>query len=198
MIHLNSNVLCAISIKTTGPNPAKHELIEICVIPLDPKLGIDKTKIPFNLYIKPDFPDRVDWDHCKIRDHDFMRICETGFDKYEAAEMFDAWFRKLKLPERKRIMPLAHDWASQRDYIKEWLQPTDFALKIDHRYRDTMVIGSFLNDYNDRRNEQCPFPKVKLTYMAAMTKIDYVRPNNVVEECDIIIKLYRALVATRV
>lgn len=195
MIHLNSNLLCAVAIQTTGPDAQKHELLEIAVIPLNEKCEIKKKGLPFNVMIKPEYPQRAEYN---IPNDYLMHVCKVGFDKYDAADLFEKWFYKLELKDNKRIMVLAHDWAFKRDFIKEWLQPTAFSTCFDTRYRDTQAIGLFYNDYFDRLAEPCPFPKVALSYMSAMRRIDYNKINNVIDECDTVVKLYRNLIGTRV
>jgi len=192
MIHLNRNILAALAIKTTGPDAQKHEIIEIAIIPLNEKCEIDKSKIPFNLMLKPERPELVDY---SFENEYLMHVCTVGFEKYDAAELFEAWFLKLKLLERKKIMILAHDWASKRDFIKEWLQPTSFGIHFDHRYRDPQAIGLFMNDVFDRKTEPCPFPKVKLGYMSSVQKVEYEpRLPSVIDECQAVINLYHSLV----
>lgn len=193
MKHLNSNILCAVAIKTTGPDAQKHILLEIAIIPLTATCSISKEVLPFNIIFKPDDQDLTRAEFSL--DNDLVLKClEQGQDKYEAAELFDKWFAKLRLPERKRIMVLAHDWASKRDFIKEWLQPTGFHNSFSHEYRDPQSIGLFLNDRADVKNERCPFPKVKLSYMAAVEKIEYVeRLPTVIDECQAVINLYKSL-----
>jgi len=192
MIHLNRNMLAALAIKTTGPDAQKHEILEIAIIPLNENCKINKNVVPFNLMLKPEFPERS---HYNFDNEFLMHVCAVGFDKYDAAEMFEAWFQKLKLLERKKIMVLAHDWAAKRDFIKEWLQPSSFETHFDHRYRDPQAIGLYINDVFDRKTEPCPFPKVKLSYMSSIQKVEYEpRLPSVIDECQAIINLYHSLV----
>ncbi|MDX1372169.1 MAG: hypothetical protein R3321_06845, partial [Nitrososphaeraceae archaeon] len=170
MRHLNSNILCAVTIKTTGSDAQKHELLEIIVLPLASDLTIKKDILPFNVLIKPEKIRRAEYN----LDNNFVLNCiEKGLDKYEAADIFEAWFEKLELRYSKKIMVLTHNWAAKRDFIKEWLQPTGFDKAFHHEYRDVQAIGLFYNDKFDFKNEMWPFPKVKLSYMCAVQKLEY-------------------------
>lgn len=191
MQHLNRNILCALAIKTTGPDAQKHELIEIIIIPLTPTCDINKKILPFNVLFKPEHVTRAEFN----LDNDLvLSAMSNGFDKYDAADIFEKWFAKLDLPPNKRIMVLTHDWAAKSEFIKEWLQPTAFRMTFSHEYRDIQAIGLFLNDYCDLRNERWPFPKVKLSYMSAVQKIEYAnRLPTVVDECQAMINLYKSL-----
>jgi DNA polymerase III epsilon subunit-like protein len=192
MKHLNSNILCAVAIRTTGPNSQKQELIEIAVIPLDPKCDVSREYLPFNLMIKPEHPERAEYD---INNEYLMKVCTVGFDKYDAANMFEDWFSKLKLKSYKKIVVLAHNWVRQIDFVKEWLQPTSFEMCFHTDYRDPQVIGLYLNDIADIQNERYPFAKVKLSYMCATRRLEYAkRIVTVIDECDAVVKLYKNLI----
>lgn len=192
MKHLNSNILCVVAIETTGSDAQKHELLEISVIPLTSTLDISKKVLPFNILFRPEQIERAEYN----LDNDLVLKCmQQGLDKYEAAELFENWFAKLELPERKRIMVLTHNWAAKRDFIKEWLQPISFNLTFHSEYRDIQAIGLYLNDCMDIKNERYPFPKVKLSYMAAMEKVDYEnRLPTVIDQCQCMINTYKSLV----
>lgn len=194
MKHLNSNILCVVAIKTTGSDAQKHELLEIAIIPLTATLGVNKTILPFNILFLPS-NDAITRAEYNLDNELILKCMEQGQDKYEAAELFEAWFAKLKLPPNKKIMVLTYDWAAKRDFIKEWLQPTGFKLTFSSEYRDIQPIGLYWNDAMDIKCERCPFPKVKLSYMAAMEKVEYEnRLPTVIDECQCIINTYKSLI----
>lgn len=140
---------------------------------------------------KPEEPNRAEYN---ISNTYLMDCCERGIDPYEAAEFFETWFDRLEMWGTKNLMVLSHNWAAKRDFIKQWLQPTAFKKIFNSEYRDTQAIGLYFNDFDDRRNELCRFPKVKLSYMAAMQKLEYApRLPTVIDECQACIDLYRSL-----
>lgn len=197
MIHLNGNLLCAIDVETTGVDPQKHEITEICVLPLDAKLGIRKDIVPFNIFIKPEKVENIEWDALRVSQTDFMKLCQNGMEKYQAADLFDEWYDKLKLPERKRISPLAHNWPFDREFIKEWLGTASYELHIDGRFRDSMATALAINDEYDAKNEPIPFPKVNLSYIASTLKIDFDKIHNALDDCVLTAKVYSDLIHRR-
>ena len=186
MKHLNSNILCAVFVETTG-----LEIIEVAVVPVTADCKVDKNLIPFNLLIRPEEPQKA-----SSMDNEYlMAACERGADKWEAAELFEKWFEKFNLKYRKKIMPLSHDWCYHREFIKNWLLPKTFDACFSHQYRDTRAIGLFVNDCHDFQNEACPYPKTELKYMCAMQKTDYHKgKQNVIDKASAIIELYRSLI----
>jgi DNA polymerase III epsilon subunit-like protein len=193
MKHLNRNLLCALAIRTTGSDAQKHKLLEIAIIPLTPTCDINKDVLPFNILFRPDDKTLTRAEY-SIDNELTSKCMGMGIEEFEAGELFDKWFEKLGLPLGKKIMPLAHNWAAKRDFIKEWLQPTGFNLAFSEHYRDPQAIGLFINDSMDIRNELCPFPKVKLSYMAAMQKVEYTeRLPTVIDECQALVNLYKSL-----
>ena len=96
-------------------------------------------------------------------------------------------------------MVLCHNWAFKKPFIEEWLQPTGFNLAFHHEYRDPQAVGLFINDRFDARNELCPFPKVKLSYMCAVHKLEYEDGlPTVIDECAALITLYKSLIHTSI
>lgn len=193
-VHLNGNVICVIDVETTGLDPEIHEIMEVCFLPLDSTLKPRKDIIPFEVQIKPEHPETADMDAVKISKMDFLKLCETGLDPYIAGDLFLHWIEKLKLPERKRLSPLAHNWKFDQAFIKVWLGETAFSTYIDGRSRDTMEVALFLNDRADRRNEEIPFPKVNLGYLASQLKIPHNRAHRALDDCVVTAEVYRHFV----
>jgi DNA polymerase III epsilon subunit-like protein len=85
-----------------------------------------------------------------------MQHQQKAIDKYTAADLFLDWVEKLDMPERKRISPLAHNWAFDREFIKDWLCPTAFDEIIDGRYRETKGAATLISDVYGEAGEPCP------------------------------------------
>ncbi len=192
MKHLNSNLLCAVAIKTTGPDPKKHELLEIAIIVLSPDCKVSKKHMPFNILFRPEKIQRAAY---SLKNELVTKCMGHGVDLYDAAEMLDDWFEKLELRRGKQIMVLNHSWAKNRGFIEDWIQPTSFEKMFSKEYRDPQSIGLYINDRCDFRNEPCTFPKVKLSYMCSVQKLDYEQGlPTVIDECAGTIELYRSLI----
>ncbi len=193
MIHLNGNLLCAIDVETTGLEFDKHEIVEVCFLPLDAKLNPREDIVPFDIKIKPEKVDNIDWDAFKVTKIDFFKLCESGLDKYDAADLFEQWVEQLKLPDRKRISPLAHNWKFDNTFLGEWLSILTRDLYIDGRARCTMSDALLINDRADHRNEQIPFPKVNLGYLASCLKIQHKGAHSALGDCLTTVEVYKQM-----
>ena len=196
MKHLNSNLLCAVAIKTTGSVAGIHKILEIAIIPLTKDCKVSREILPFNILFKVD---EIDIRRAEYNlDNDLVLKCmSSGFEYTDGADLLEKWFEKLQLRFFKKIMILSHNWAFKRPFIENWLQPTGYNLFFHHEYRDPQAVGLFLNDRYDVKNEPYPFAKVKLSYMCATQKLEYEsRLPTVIDECAATISLYKSLICS--
>lgn len=185
MQHLNSNLLCAVAARSTG-----YEMMEMAVVPLTSRLKVSRDHLPCNLLLRPDHPENATCSK-ELLNYAIHR----GIQPNDAAELFEGWFDKLGLPDRKQIMVLTHNWNKHRVWFVDWLQYTAFKTIFHEEVRDIQSVALWQNDYQDRKVEPCPFPKVKLSYLGATLKVDYVSGlPTVIDEIQAIVNVYRELV----
>lgn len=196
MIHLNGNKICVIDCETTGFTPGKHDLIQICILPLDFNLNPDEKYVPFQLEIKPRYPENVDLEAMSVNRRDLHTIMTRGMDSYAAADLFEEWTLRLNLPQRKFISPLGHNWVFDKAFVEDWLGSTSFNSHFDGRYRDTLPVSLFINDTMDNKNEPCPFPAQRLSALCCRLGIewDVSAAHDAVYDCYKTAELYRTIV----
>lgn len=193
MITLNGNIMCAIDVETTGTQAGFHEITQVCFLPLDDNLEPRKDVAPFDLLLKIEREERIDWNALKVSKINFMKHQQVAMDKFSAADLFDDWIVKLNIPPNKRISPLAHNWPFDREFIKEWLQPSAYNIYIDGRFRDTMASANYINDVYDFLNESMPFAKINLGYIASLLKIEHANSHSALGDCVVTAKVYKSL-----
>ena len=194
LIHLNGNQLCAIDVETTGLIPFHHEITEVCFLPLNEKLEIRKDIPPFDVRLKIEYEDRIDWEAIRLTKIDFYKLQQTGLDKWMAAELFEHWIKKFKLQFNKRISPLAHNWTFDQMYVRDWLGNATFEDIVDGRFRDTQSTALYLNDVADFKVEQVPFAKVNLSWLAKQMNIVNPRAHSALGDCITTAEIYKRLV----
>lgn len=194
MIHLNGNILCVVDVESTGDRPGYHDLIQVCVLPLDSELRPGKKMIPFYTLVKPRRPENC---HPDVMDQQRSRICEAtikGLDPDVACDLFDEWYNKLGLRDNKRISPLAQNWPFDRAFMIDWLGHESFARYFDGRYRDTMSAALFENDRADFKAEPYPYAKVNLQYLASTLKVTVDKAHDALADCVTTAEVYRLIV----
>jgi DNA polymerase III epsilon subunit-like protein len=198
LIHLNGDLLCAIDIETTGLDPDEHEIYSIAIVPLDGALNAHPKYRLQDMVLKPMKPENIDWEGMKKNNNhqDVRNAMLKGVDPFMAADNLVEWFDRLKLPEKKKIIPLAHNWAGiDKTFITKWLGPLTFESIFSHRYRDTMVSALYINDRADAHNEPIPFPVTTLQYIHTTLKLlaSDGRAHTALEDCMRTAQIYKKL-----
>lgn len=194
MIHLNGNILCVIDVETSGTIPGHHDILQVCVLPLDSRLEPREDIMPFYCDIQPKRPETWDMKSSTVNRLTFAKIAQTGIEPYKAADLFDEWLERLRLAPGKRISPLAHNWCFDRGFIIDWLGRESFNQYFDGRYRDSMVVSLFENDRADFKCEPYPHPKVNLTYLAKIYNIPHERAHDALGDCIATAQIYKRIV----
>jgi len=193
MVHLNGNILCAVDVETTGRDPEKHDIIQIAVLPLDSQIKPRKDILPFYMEIAPRRPENAELSAGGVNKLQLAKIINEGMDSYRAADLLEEWFLKLKLPENKRISPLAQNWCFDRGFLIQWLGPRMFEFIFDGRYRDTMTAALYCNDKADFMGEAFPYPKVNLEYLSSQLKVENIKAHDALSDCVTTAEVYRRM-----
>jgi len=194
MIHLNGNKLCVFDVETTGLDPYKHDIWQFCCLPLDFGLKLDKKFTPCELMLSPrNIENRAPG---AISKANFNKAVLSGLNYEVSANVFVEWCERLGLGFKKRIMPLAHNWPFDREFIIEWLGRETFEFYIDPRFRDTMTAGAFINDVCDHKAERVPLTALNLRAIANCLGVswDDYQAHDAVYDCIKTAEVYRKLI----
>lgn len=198
MVHFNGNILCAIDTETTGLDFSKQDMIQIAIVPLNancqPLKELNGNKIyPFYHNLKPRFPENVDRQAMSVNGLDLDELSRKGLGYFEAAEMFEEWFARLGIAEGKKILPLGHNYAFDKNWIADWLGPEHYNHYFHYHHRDSMVAALYANDRAVFRHEMAPFPKVNLQYIAQILGVQTARGHDALSDCLTTAEVYRRL-----
>jgi hypothetical protein len=106
------NLVCAVDIKTNGPIPFFHDIIEINVLPLDKDFKRAKDLPPLHIKI---YPKR----HNGKKRPVFSDVPNI-FEYDQAFEIFESWFKALNLRQKARIVPLSFTWAEVKPFLDDF------------------------------------------------------------------------------
>ena len=198
MKHLNGNMLAVVDVETTGLQPRYHDIIDICVLPLNKHLEPLKEIMPFNMTLAPKRPENFDPSAFKIRKYDDRQLqgegvvkaqtvvynaVNNGYDAYDAADRFVEWFESIGLAGFKRLMPIAHNWIFDYQFMEDWLTRETMEYCFDPRYRDVMSLSLFENDVAEWRGNPFPYAKNNLPYLCTTLNVDRGSAHNALDDC---------------
>jgi hypothetical protein len=171
--HLNNDILCAIDIITSGPNPSEHDVLEICILPLNSEIKYSKRYAPLILQVKPRFPEAADerWMSRKVREKIPFYI-NKGMSYYQTATFFDSWFEKLERRFNKKIQPLAYDFSKTTPFLIDLLGFETYTQCFDFRTRSLLTLALAANDRADMKSQPYPIQKMTMNYLEDTYKID--------------------------
>jgi DNA polymerase III epsilon subunit-like protein len=193
MIHLNGDILCSIDCETTGLVAGFHDLIQICILPLDAAIRPVTTIPPFYTLLQMKRPDNVDPKAMKVNGLKTGDIQLNGLDPWRAADLLEEWIAKLDLDRGKKISPLAQNWAFDKGFITDWLGGPTFDSLISYKGRDTMTTSLYLNDRADHHVEPVPFAKNGLKYLCSTLKVENTRSHDALQDCISTAEVYRRM-----
>lgn len=192
MKHLNGDILCAIDTETTGLDPLNNEIWDLCILPIDDKLNIHKGFKPFQAMMKPERPELFERNQT-MRGITKSEIVNQGHDKYKVLDFFEDWFKKLNLPQGKKIVPLAHNWPFDREFLIEWMGRKTFGHYFSGFYRDTMQLALFQNDRNWFKEEPYNYARVSLGALASRMDLEIMGLHRATEDCITTLAVYKKL-----
>ncbi len=194
MIHLNGHVLCAVDCETTGLQPRFHDIVQVCVLPLDSNLKPLESVSPFYTEMQPKRPDNIDLKGMTVNNLQLSKIMQTAWDAERAADFFREWFEDLKLPEKKMLVPLAHNWIFDHAFMEDWLGYHEMNAIFHGHYRDLMAAGLYENDKADFHVEQYPYPKLGLKYFCSQLGVQNHGAHDAYADCVATAECYRRVV----
>lgn len=187
----NGNLLAAVDIKTTGDKAGFHDLVEIAILPLTSDIKIEKKYLPFAPILQPKRPQNYIND-LRYKKRVWVANAQVvGLDAYLGGDLLEEWFKKLDLPQNKKIIPLSYDWPAKRAFMIDWLGQRNFEGIFDYRYRDILSTTLFCNDRAEFVSTQIPYPKVDIGYLCSQSKVERTVANDAVADCVVIAEVYR-------
>ena len=192
MKHWNNHLPCAISYRTSGPDPEFHDITHLAICPMDTWLNVDSELPIFEMMIKPRYPEKYEY-NVRQRTH-AAKVLLNGADPYDFLGLFQHWFESLKMKQFHYIIPVTFDYAYLSPYLCNLFGESKNTYW-HNEYRDLLPVANYLNDYADTHICQVPIPKIDLRYIcfSTGTKIPPVNSFDMFQECRAIAETYKKL-----
>lgn len=194
LINLNHNMLAAVDVETTGLLCGYHEIVQIAVVPLDSDIKPSDKLRPFYINIRPEFPQRQQSEAGRVHDLNLEDLSVTAVGQEKAADLFDEWFVSLELPYKKKLTPLAHNWAFERGFLSHWLGLKTMDDIFHPHARDTMLLATSLNDAAAWHGRPCPFKRVSLTALCERFGVINHNPHDALADALACANVYREFI----
>jgi len=202
--HWFGHRLAAVDVETTGLDPMYHEIVQLAILPLDGDIRPLKGVMPFQIFIKPEFPERINKDAMRVNNITIEKLLTVGVDRDTAIDQLITWKKKLGLGHtqggfERRLMPLAHNWPFDYSFLTALLGPTQFGEIFHPHYRDTLCVTEHVNDddiYHGVRPQ--PYRHLKLTQLCTDLGIEYKNQHDALGDCVAVAELYRRILARKV
>lgn len=194
MIHLNGNKLCAVDCETSGLNPDEHELLQICVLPLDSDFKPDPKVTPFYMEMQPMYPKKIQKRALAVNGLDLNHLMTNCVPGHRVADLFVDWFDGLGLAPNKGIVPLGQNYQFDMRFIRAWLGNLTYEMCFkDQGHRDTKCVINFINDRAYQKGLPIPFPKTGLSAVATRLGINTDGAHDAMADCIMTAKVYKKL-----
>jgi DNA polymerase III epsilon subunit-like protein len=157
MLSLWGEQLCAIDVETTGVDPDYHEIIQIAIVPLNSDIVPNETIPVFYTNIAPEHIERAEVSALRTNGLDLPSLASTAPHSETVIQMLEDWFSSLPVEPGKRIIPLAHNYRFEHDFLSRWLGISLYDQFFHGHTRDSMHLASSINDRYALRGKTPPF-----------------------------------------
>jgi len=193
MVHLNGHLMTAIDLETTGTQPGYHEIVQIAIVPLDADFQPLQEARPFYTLVKPEHPERASAGAKHKHKIPMERLMMEAPPQDKVKDWLVEWFEALRLPFKRCLVPLAHNWAFESSFLKAWLGVPMVDQLFHAHARDSMLYAVAINDRAACNAEPVPFPSVALGSLCNKLNIVNTNPHDALADCITGAKVYRTL-----
>lgn len=193
MNHLAGHLLAAIDLETTGTQPGYHEIIQIAIVPLNEDIKPLSGVRPFYTQVKPQHPEHESEAAKQKHKIPMTELLLQAPESERVKDWLYDWFEGLRLPFKRCLVPLAHNWAFESSFLKAWLGVEMVDQMFHSHARDSMLYAIAINDRAVCAGERPPFLRVSLGSMCNKLNIVNSNPHDALADCLAGAEVYRNL-----
>lgn len=200
-----------IDVETTGLAAGWHEVIEMCILPVDDKF-FPMDVPPFHTQVRPEFPERVEIgamiaNHRVQRDAPDKQVALAAaleaMEKYptrkETIAAFADWHKTVANSEK--LAWLCHNGSFDMPFMDHWFMPSHnnglgFRAFCHYQGRDTQRAVLYLQDRSVAQTGKTIFHKITLSEVAKHFGIPTPNAHTALGDCLTTAAVYRRLIGT--
>lgn len=192
--------IVVVDTETTGLNPMRHDLIQLCIMALKLDFTPDKGIPPFYALIKPksypvgeeglqeylnEIKPAMDKNKLSMK-----KILENGFDQAKAMDLFEKWWAIAGHGEQ--LFPLCQNYSHDAAFLRQFMGPISFSHYFSYYPRDTFSTAQFLNDQAMAQGAKIPYPNgLSLGKLCIAHGIDLIGAHDAYFDCIATAEVYR-------
>lgn len=192
LLKLGGNRLVAVDVETTGLEPTYHEIIQIALVPIEPDMRVDRSKCRC-WKVRPRYPERATPEALAVNGLNLEELVYTAPSADTVMDRIDDFMDGLAMPEDKRMIPLAQNWAFDGVWLREWMGEGRFNRLFSRRARDTMCLAASINDRYELNGEEPPFENCSLSFLASYFGIVNQKAHDALEDAITTAEVYDRL-----
>lgn len=190
-------MIAVIDCETTGLVPYFHEVVDICILPLNADLSVSTEISAFEVAIRPEFPDRAEKKALEVNGHTLDELMARVIDRPTALNLFKEWYSRYF--NRQTLEPLGHNWPFDKAFLTATFREIDLGKYFHYRARDTQAVANFLNDRaiamaTPGTVPTRPFASAALDNVARTLGIDTPNAHRARGDCETTAAVYRKFV----
>jgi DNA polymerase III epsilon subunit-like protein len=195
--HLFGNMYATVDVETTGLDPSWNEIVQLACVPLNADLEPLEEVLPFNMFIKPLFEERL---APELQGKKLYRHCiDHGYPAETVFKLFEEWHSKLPLSygsygKRNRLVPIGHNYPFDMAFLKTAIGATMYDSLFHFHFRDTMISAAYVNDIFAFQGKLAPYSKLSLTQLCQKLEIEQHSAHDALDDCYTTAKVYRKMI----
>ena len=180
------NIFAAIDLETTSLDPARGEVLEIAIVPLNEDFTVSNVIPEFTARIKAKHPEWIEQTAIEVN-----KLNPTeGKPLEEVRTDLTQWVEENGITG---IVPLAHNLSFDLDFLK--VSFPAFSRIVSGHGRDSMRLAITFNDLVRMQDGEVRFPSVSLRSMKLALDIEGEVQHHALEDAKDAAHVYRRLMA---
>lgn len=179
-IKLWGNKFVAIDTETSGLIPEVHEITQLAAVALTSDFEPVTDYPKFNIYIQPVCPETIQAKALTKSHLSLEFLMVNGVDNTTALRLWNDWLQGLNA---KKVVPVAYNWAFDRDFLINFMGRQSYENTFHPRVRDGMSYLSYVSDRLETFEYSTGFTTFGLEKCCEILGVTNLRAHDALHDC---------------